>query len=85
MTAAWIAKELGNCSTVHVNYLISDILYEKQFGKENPLPKLEFLESGCDFEKMKTISPEFTKEYFPEGITVVEDLSDPQTKTDKEK
>lgn len=78
MTASWVAKELGEkCTTINVNYLITDLLYEKQFGKENPVPKLEYSKAGCDFEKLLASSPEFAADYFPEGINIVEDMSDP--------
>lgn len=84
MTAAWIAKELGGCAEIHINYLISELLYERQFGKENPLPKLEFAQSGCDFEKMKADIPEYA-DAFPEGINIVEDSNDEQLMATKDK
>ena len=85
MTALWIAKELGDCATIHVNYLLLDLLCEKHFGKENPIPKLEFTLAGCDFEKMKASAPEFSTDYFPEGISIVENSSDPVSMAFKQK
>ena len=47
MTAAWIAKELGGCAEIHINYLIAELLYERQFGKENPLRSLSSLRQAA--------------------------------------
>ena len=43
--------------------------------QENPIPKLEYIQSGCNFSKMKRDTPEYTtKEFFPSETMEISDL-----------
>ena len=57
-TAAWTVSELEKVSEITIRYRISENITSTNEGsqpldwhfKENPIPQLEFIKSGCSFK-----------------------------------
>ena len=72
MTASWIAREVG-VKQVNVKYTLVETLSVIAGLHEDPMPHLEFIKADCEFQKMKELSPKFSKEeWFPQEVEISE-------------